>query len=266
MVEGVREQTLVTSDGVRIAADLVPGLPGSDPSTVIVVVHGFTVSRSKPRLAKVVAGLRPYASVVSIDMRGHGASGGQTTVGHFEVLDVAAGVAWARSLGFSKVVTVGFSLGGAVVLREAALVDEPDARPDAVVCVSAPAFWFYRGTKVMRRAHFLVETWLGRRVLHAGKSTRVSGAGWPDPAPVPPHLAAGRLGVLPLLIVHGDVDRYFPLEHPEAIYRSAVAGGVDAELLVFPGYGHAEREVTDEILASIGAWVRKVTREEGGNS
>lgn len=252
---------LITSDGVRIhAVHHAPAPePGARPraaSLVMVVVHGFTVNQGKPRLTRIVEHLRRYGAVITVDMRGHGESEGHTTVGHFEVLDVEAAVRWARELGYGFVATIGFSLGGAVVLREAAVIDDPGARPDAVVAVSAPAFWYYRGTRVMRRAHRLVETRIGRTILRTGKKTRVSSSGWPDPAPIPPHVAASRLGGTPLLIVHGDVDRYFPLEHPHTIHRSALASGVRVDLRIERGYGHAEREITDEILDSIADWVQ----------
>ncbi|MGC5412405.1 alpha/beta fold hydrolase, partial [Streptomyces sp. DT225] len=111
-----------------------------------------------------------YAPVVTFSFRGHGRSGGFSTVGDREVLDLAAAVAWARSLGHRRVVTVGFSMGGSVVLRHGALYASPaaddgvggaygsvpahggragartGAHTDAVVSVSAPARWYYRGT------------------------------------------------------------------------------------------------------------------------
>ena len=43
----------------------------------------------------------------------------------------------------------------------------------------------------------------------------------PSRIPIAPHEAAALLGDIPLLVVHGDVDRYFPLEHPRAIHEAA---------------------------------------------
>ncbi len=243
---------LATVDGVPISA---VHRPSTDRALAFVVVHGFTGHWRQPRVQRIVARLAAFGGVVALDMRGHGASGGATTVGDTEVHDVAAGVRWARELGYDRVATVGFSLGGAVVLREAALMVDGPGEVDAAVSVSAPAFWYYRGTRIMRLVHHLVESPAGRLVLRA-RRTRVSGAGWPEVLPVPPHEAAAALRV-PLLVVHGDADHYFPLEHPRAIHAGARSAGVVTDLWIEPGVGHAEAAMPERVVDAIGAWVRQ---------
>jgi pimeloyl-ACP methyl ester carboxylesterase len=255
-------RTLVTSDGVDIHALHVPR-PAANRDVCLVVVHGFTGSSGQVRVRKVIDRLRAFGGVIAIDLRGHGRSAGRTTVGDEEIHDVHAAVRWARELGYRRVVLVGFSLGGAVVLRAAALPEDAQAAADAVVSVSAPAFWYYRGTRVMRGLHWLVETRPGRAMLRA-RGTRVSDRGWPDPRPLAPHEAAGRLPV-PLLVVHGDVDRYFPMEHPRAIHRAAAAAGVRADLWEIEGLGHAESAVTAELLDRIGVWARESQAAPAGS-
>jgi pimeloyl-ACP methyl ester carboxylesterase len=244
--------TLHTSDGVDINAVHVSG----DRDLCLVVVHGFTGNWREPRVRKVILGLNHFGGVVAIDMRGHGRSGGATTVGDAEIHDVAAAVAWARELGYRRVATVGFSLGGAVVLREAALLADGPGRVDGVVSVSAPAFWYYRGTRVMRAAHWLVETRPGRLLMRL-RGTRISPVGWVEPLPVPPREAAAMIAGIPLLVVHGDVDRYFPVEHPKAIHDAARRSGVRTDLWIERGFGHAESAVSTEMLDRIGRWARE---------
>lgn len=191
--------------------------------------------------------LTRYGSVVTFSFRGHGRSGGRSTVGDREVLDLAAAVRWARDLGHERVATVGFSMGGSVVLRHAALPDGPDA----VVSVSAPARWYYRGTAPMRRVHWLVTRPAGRLMGRYGLRTRIHHREW-DPVPLSPVESVPLIAPTPLLIVHGDRDGYFPVDHPEML---AAAAGENGELWLERGMGHAESAAQDELLGRIGEWL-----------
>lgn len=247
------EQELCTVDGVRLSAVLHPAA-GPDPLALcFVVVHGFTNSWRTPRVQRVIDRLANYGAVIAIDMRGHGASEGSSTVGQEEPRDVDAAVARARELGYRRVVTVGFSLGGSTVIRQAA---EGAHLPDAVVSVSAAAFWNYRGTSIMRLVHHLFLTGHGRMFLRYGRGTRITSTPWPEPWPDPPHIAAQHIAV-PLLVVHGDRDHYFPVEHAQAIVRGAQAHEAsDVELRIVSGMAHAESGIDNATLDGIGQWAR----------
>ena len=67
--------------------------------------------------------------------------------------------------------------------------------------------------------------------------------------------AVPRIAPTPLLIVHGDRDGYFPLDHPRML---AAAAGDHADLWLEPGMGHAENAAGEDLLARIGDWA--VTR------
>lgn len=266
---------LHTDDGVTIDSVYDPASvvydssrpPAGDP--VFVVAHGFTGDVDRPHVRRVVEALTRYGAVVTFSFRGHGASGGRSTVGDREVLDLAAAVRWARELGHTRVTTVGFSMGGSVVLRHAALYradgeglegleGRAGAHTDAVVSVSAPARWYYRGTAPMRKLHWLVTRPEGRLVGRYGFRTRIHHrVGAPptkwgrNPVPLSPVEAVPRIAPAPLLIVHGDRDGYFPLDHPRML---AEAAGDHGELWLEPGMGHAEHAAGDELLARIGDW------------
>ena len=255
--DGDRHRVLSTADGVRIDAvhhraqgpvGVGPGLAAAD--LVFVLVHGFTGSSRTGHMRRIAERFSRFGAVVAIDQRGHGRSTGASTLGHDEVHDVAAAVDWARDLQYRRVVTVGFSLGGAIVVRHAGTAT--DSPVDAVVAVSAPAFWYYRGTRPTRTVHRFVLTRAGRLALRA-RGTHVSGAGWPDPLPASPVEAAGRLRV-PLLVVHGDADRYFPVEHARALQVAAAASGAQSELWLERDLGHAERAVGPALVDRVGAW------------
>ncbi|WP_030744386.1 alpha/beta hydrolase [Streptomyces sp. NRRL S-31] len=252
---------LRTADGVPVEAryepraaapEAVPRAPAGAPAPplgdpVFVVAHGFTGDVDRPHVRRVAGVLRGHGAVVTFSFRGHGRSGGRSTVGDKEVLDLAAAVDWARGLGHARVVTVGFSMGGSVVLRHAAL---HPGTVRAVVSVSAPARWYYRGTAPMRRLHWLVTRPEGRLVGRYGLRTRIHHRDW-DPVPLSPVRAVPRIAPAPLLIVHGDRDGYFPLDHPRML---AEAAGDHGELWIEPGMGHAEHAADDALVDRIGRW------------
>jgi dienelactone hydrolase len=228
-LEGVQPLTVRTADGLtlrglHLPADRpVPLRPGERALT-FVVAHGFTNGAAKPASLRVARGLSRFG----------------------EVADLDAAVAAARSEGADAVVTVGFSMGGGVALRQAGLGTH---RPDAVVSVSAVARWYVRETRPMRRVHWLLETTPGRLLAAPLLGLRL-GVPW-DPLPVSPIEAAHLIAPTPLLLVHGDRDEYFPVEHFAALARAA---GPTATAIVIPGFGHAENGVTAPLVERIGRW------------
>ena len=118
----VTATTLVTEDGVPIDAIHLPG--GRD--LAIVVAHGFTLSWQRPNVWRIANRFNRTAGVFSFDFRGHGRSGGLSTLGDREIRDLDVVVRWARELGYQRVAAVGFSMGASVVLRYAGLVGGAD--------------------------------------------------------------------------------------------------------------------------------------------
>jgi len=282
---------LRAADGVRIEAVYEPcagtRVPGKRDGTddagpdAIVLAHGFSGSVDRPALRRAARVFAQYGAVITFSFRGHGRSGGHSTVGDREVLDLAAAVRWARSLGHVRVTTVGFSMGGSVVVRHGALYrpygafadaradgegapaahegrtgarsgTDFSAHADAVVAVSAPARWYYRGTAPMRRLHWVVQRPVGRLVSRYGLRTRIHPHDW-DPVPLSPVAAAPALAPTPLLVVHGDQDPYFPLDHPRSL--AAAADPAYTELWTVPGFGHAENAAAPALLHRIGDWI-----------
>src|ERR1700732_4192513 len=97
--------TLVTEDGVPIDAVHLPAPEAPDPEELlppelpadrrdlaIVMAHGFTLSWQRPMVWKIAQRFNRAAGVVTFDFRGHGRSGGLSTLGGKEVNDLAVGV------------------------------------------------------------------------------------------------------------------------------------------------------------------------------
>lgn len=244
-----RDVQLHTADGVRLyARHWDPGLRDIG----CVVAHGFTGSS---RVTEVVTISRALADrglgVLALDFRGHGRSGGRSTLGADEIHDVAAAVDWLRARGYRHVAALGWSMGGSAVLRYAGLGGDADA----VVSISSPGRWYERGTRPMRIVHWLCETRTGRLLVRLLRSTRLAGGFW-DPVPEAPHEVAGAIAPTPLLIVHGDADRYFPLAHVDLLRDAAPAAAVWIEA----GMGHAENATTAVLVERIAGWLRDAVR------
>jgi len=243
----VTATTLVTDDGVPIDAIHLPG----QKDLAIIVAHGFTLSWQRPAVWRIANQFNRAAGVITFDFRGHGRSGGVSTLGDLEIKDLDVAVAYARQLGYARVAAVGFSMGASIVLRHAGLI----GGVDAVVSVSGPGRWYYRGTKRMRRVHWAIEHGLGRFVTRQMLKTRISPEGW-KLVPVPPAEAAALISPVPLLIVHGDQDPYFPPEHARQLYMAARE---PKELWLLPGMGHAESACSDDLVDRIARWIDQAT-------
>jgi fermentation-respiration switch protein FrsA (DUF1100 family) len=243
----IKATTLVTEDGIPIDAIHLPG----PKDLAIVVAHGFTLSWQRGNVWRVANRFNQTAGVVTFDFRGHGRSGGLSTLGDREIKDLDVAVAYARELGYQRIAAVGFSMGASVVLRHAGLI----GGLDAVVSVSGPGRWYYRGTERMRWVHRAVERRAGRYVTRRWLKTRISPAGW-KLIPVPPADAAAKISPVPLLIVHGEKDLYFPPEHARQLYMAARE---PKELWLLPGMGHAESACSQDLVDRIARWVDQAT-------
>lgn len=240
-----KAKTLVTEDGVPIDTAHLPG----DQGLAIVLAHGFTLSWQRPAVWRIASRLRRAGGVVTFDFRGHGRSGGLSTLGDREIKDLDVAVAYARELGYRRIATVGFSMGASIVVRHAGLV----GGIDAAVSVSGPGRWYYRGTLPMRRVHWAVERRAGRLVTKTWLKTRVSPVRW-NPVPMPPSQAAALIAPIPFLVVHGDRDPYFPVEHAHQLFEAARD---PKELWIVEGYGHAESAADATLVDRIAAWVQR---------
>ncbi|WP_344931610.1 alpha/beta fold hydrolase [Saccharopolyspora gregorii] len=105
--------------------------------------------------------LAEHGAVLAVDFRGHGrlrrSQLGRPRRGRGHV----GGAGTAPRARHRRVVSVGFSLGGAVALRQAALAD-PVERPDAMISVSGPARWWGVRTPGDAAVHWLLEQPHGR--------------------------------------------------------------------------------------------------------
>lgn len=239
-----------TRDGVQVAGSYLPGpdAPSSDGGPAVLLVHGFGSHRRKPAYALLAEELSTTVSVLAIDVRGHGRSGGESTLGLAETLEVTAGAAWLRGRGHRWVGVVGVSMGATAVIRAAGTA--PVGAYDAVCTISAVSRWGLRDTPAMQQLSKAVTVAAYRRAYRAILGVRIAIRAWPNAEPpdetahwpVQPVDAVGGIAPTPLLIVHGVDDHYFGPEQAVAL-RDAASEPVTLWLEP-PGFGHAEDGLT----------------------
>lgn len=214
-----------TEDGVRLSGS---ALHGVGPNAFL-VVHGLAANRLATGFREFAESMTRYGPVWTIDLRGHGRSGGKSTLGDKEAIDVAAATRTIRAIQ-RPLTLIGFSMGAAAVIRSAALLEPADM----VVAVSGPAHWGgWRGPGA-RRTSMIWRIPGGRAIMRALTGVRMAR---PNLVCEGPADAAARLAPTPLLIVHGESDAFFPVEEAKELFKAA--SEPKAFWLVEDG-GHAE--------------------------
>jgi len=232
---------LRTSDGL----DLVGHRRLTDAArrATVVIVHGFNASASCPNVEALADALHDDDfDVITYDARGHGRSGGESTLGDHEQHDVAAAVAVARTRS-PHVVLVGASMGAIATLRYAAT----DPEIAGVVAVSCPAEWRLPRNLRGILAVAMTRTPVGRRVTTRLSGVRVA-ARWTNPPP--PVELAPRLA-MPVTYVHGTDDRFIAVRDAAVLYDATPE---PRRLVVVPDMGHAFAPLAIEPVREAVEW------------
>ena len=224
-----REVHVASPWGYDMAADWFP-LAGADRA--LVIVHGFTYTRYGS--AKYMPLFRSLGfSILAIDLRFHGASGGpDTTFGWREKDDLLAWTDWvvAETGGTSRVGTHGESMGAAIVLQHAAI----DPRISFVVA-DCP-FAELRGLlayKLGRDYHLPAFPFID--LASAAARVITGGMGFDKVRPIE---SALRIAA-PVLFIHGDADVFIPPESSRSMHAARLAAGLPSRLYIAPGADHA---------------------------
>ncbi|MCU1345659.1 MAG: peptidase, partial [Acidimicrobiia bacterium] len=226
----------------------------ADAQTAVVFGHGFTGSVRNPKIVQLAESFAQAGfAFYSVDFRGHGRSGGLSSLGDHEVLDLEAVVAVARTR-HAVVVTMGASMGGFVALRHAAL----HGPVDATVAISSPA---RSDGDVLPRARLLgalASSERGRRLLRY-QGTRV---GTFARDVVSAYELAPSISPTPVSIVHGRKDRYIPVGQAHELYEQLRE---PRRLMVLDDFGHAEAGFSPAFNLMLTSHVADLIRH-GGDS
>ncbi|HVV36246.1 MAG TPA: alpha/beta fold hydrolase [Acidimicrobiales bacterium] len=237
---------VTTSDGVRLHTVTLAGPPTS--GVTVLIAPGFGHWHRHSKLVEFASAMAAHANVVVLELRGHGHSGGASTLGSVESADVAAAVA-AVPAG-QALVLVGVSLGAAASVVYCGTAAERGLRvPDAVVSISGPGWWTperpRQGVARLLRAASSGITRGGMRLFMRVRLVDVAGLGWCDPIDVVANIAPA-----PLLLVHDPDDWYFGADQVEAL---AARAGTTATVWWRPGHGHASDLFDGELYRRIAA-------------
>jgi alpha-beta hydrolase superfamily lysophospholipase len=177
--------------------------------------------------------------VIAYDSRAHGDSGGDVcTYGYYEKQDLQRVLDTIQQ---GPIILIGTSLGAAVALQTA----PEDSRVSAVI--AAESFSDLRTVGTERAPRFFTQAMIRRAFVIAGER------GSFDVDAVSPVQAAARIKV-PVLLVHGALDRETPPAHSQRIF-DALAG--PKRLLIVDGVGH-NHSLTASIWEEIQQWIESV--------
>lgn len=217
------------SRGVSMSGWFIPCRLATVPAPIIILVHGWSANAAQ--LLPVGRSLFDAGfAVLLYDARGHGASGkdGPITIRKFAE-DITAAVGYLEGrpdVDKAKIGVLGTSMGGSAAILAASWND----RIRALVSCSAFADPEWLTTNYLGRLH--MPAW-PCRCLVSRFIERWLGAPMSDFAP---RNAVSQISI-PLLLIHGEKDRYVSPSDMDSIYAQAPAER--AERLLIPDSSHS---------------------------
>ena len=224
-----------TADGVTLRATRL----STGHRRVILIAPGIFLHRESVEHRLLARRLSGVADVVTLDVRGHGDSGGAFTWGVREPDDIAEAAAALRTR-YDRVGGLGFSFGG----HHVGLAAARHRHFDAVALVAAPRSLFLLDHNFFTAG--LVRS-LPLILRRKRRPTRVA-----VPRRPPPSLARAVDGIAPtpLLIAHGLSDWLIPPSHARDLFARA---GEPKSLLLIDRALHAENILVDDPEPLVGA-------------
>lgn len=214
----------LTRDGVELR---LTRRGTSRPRPVVLVAPGIFMHRGCAEHRLLAERLCEIVDVVTLDVRGHGDSGGAFSFGAKEPDDLAE-VARGLRERHERVGGLGFSFGGYHTCVAAA-----EHRVfDAVALVGTPHRLFLLDHNFLTGGLLRSASVMLRRHRRLTRLTPLPFARRPTPSRL-----VSRIAPVPLLVAHGEDDWLVPARHAQVLYERAAA---PKELRLIPGGLHAE--------------------------
>lgn len=241
---------LRAEDGVALVGYRIP--PVGPRRGGCLLVHGFGGSSREPAVIRLAEALAERGfEVLAYDARGHGGSGGRSTIMEREAADLVV----AASALEGPFVAVGVSMGAIAVVRLAA--ENPPAGLAGVVTVSGPARWRLRPAIAVLAV--LTRTRLGSVVVAARLGVRLEHRFRLPAAPVD---LVGRI-CRPLAVVHGSADRLIRVDEAFLLHDR---GGGPRRLDVVAGMGHGLSPQFSLVVVRAVEWALAAGGHPGGDA
>ncbi len=202
------ELSLTTQDGIKISAHHYRA--DSLKSKVIIICPGFLMYKESKPFVILSERLANTFDIITIDFRGHGSSTGLFTFSAREYLDLRAAVDYA-TIHYKFIGVMGFSLGGAAAINEAAT----NERIDSVMAVSAP-------TEFERIENRFIDKNVLIRMLRKFEwrmmKMRPGNILLDKPKPIE---KVGKISPRPIIFVHGTSDAIIDVQHSKDLFEKA---------------------------------------------
>jgi len=235
------------SRGILLKGWFVPPATKSPPPPAVLLVHGW--SGNAATMLPIAGSLQKAGfGVFLFDARGHGASGkaGPITILKFaEDMIAALNVLESRpEVDKDRLGVVGFSMGGSAAILAASKA----AAIKTVVSLSAFADPVEITRDYLKEKHIPRRPFLGLMMNFIAKWLGVS------VREVTPRNLIGRIRA-PLLLVHGEADRYLSFANMETLFSQA--DPERAEKRLCPTCGHFEVIKDPECIEAMNSFLRK---------
>jgi len=221
----MRNVTLKTKDHHRIEA--VHHEQGF--KKVVILAHGFFNAKDAYLFREIAKALAVHYDVVAFDFRGHGKSSGLFTWTSKECADLQAVIEYVKGCNYESIGLMGFSLGAAISLIEAA--QNLDIK--TVIAVSAP-YDFWKIDYHFWKPGMLDDLKLNLGYKAKGKGVRPS---HPWQSKIAPIDIVDQISPRPVLFIHGAEDWLINPRHSRELYKKAKE---PKKIQIIEGVGHAE--------------------------
>mgnify|MGYP000922277852 CR=1 FL=1 len=222
---------------------------GSSP--LVIVLNGFGSSKENLKKDYLATTISSITDVLVLEFRGHGKSTGVFTGTYIEPTDVRAALNFAQRQGYQEIILLGFSMGGTIAIKSAALYPE---EVSGLITVSAPFYINYdqpahivqelTGVAV-QSVPFMARNLFGLRIIA------------PEFAPdLDLNQYIGQVNQ-PMLVVHGSEDWLIPVADAYSIFD--LAGSSEKKLVILEESFHSEianKETYNQVVETILDWLQ----------